>query len=294
MIALLLLALQETPSLDGPWIRLAAPPKLERFATGKEQTVDFTVFRSADGAWHLVSCVRQTAHPGGGRLLYRWESKSLEAADWEPKGVFLTSDVSKGHREGMMQAPHCVQEDGVWWLFFNSGGAYALTSRDGRAWEPAAGGAKVFEMGRDVCLFDNRARDGLWYAVFTDIRPGKYPERKDHTVACRTAPKLAGPWSAEKPDLGVLTPPPPGYLFAFAESPFVFFRKDRYVRFEQLHVYASESLTRWPSAPIAVLSGKNPLEHLSPELVEHEGKTWVAAYRDHGRAGIWLAKLAWK
>jgi hypothetical protein len=291
---LLLLAQSEAPTLAGPWKRLAAPPTLERFASGKEQTVDFTIFRSKDGAWHLVSCVRQTAHPGGGRLLYRWESKDVEAEDWEPKGIFLTSDVSKGHREGMMQAPHAVVEDGVAWLFFNSGGAYAVTSRDGREWVPAAGGAKVFEMGRDVCLFDNRARDGLWYAFFTDVRPGKYPERKDHTVSYRTAPKLAGPWSPEKSDVGVLTPPPPGYLFAFAESPFVFFRKDRYWRFEQLHAYAADSPARWSGPPSAVLSGKDPLQHLSPEIVEHEGRTWIAAYRDHGRAGIWLAPLAWK
>jgi hypothetical protein len=285
---------QQAPSLDGPWRRLAAPPKLERFGTGREQTVDFTVFRSKDGAWHLVSCVRQTAHPGGGRLLYRWESGDLEAENWEPKGIFLTSDPALGHREGVVQAPHGVVEDGVWWFFFSSDGARAMTSPDGRDFRPAAGGAKLFDMGRDVGLLDNRARDGLWYAFFTDVRPGRFPERRDHTVAYRTAPRLAGPWSPEKPDVGVLTPPPPGYLFAYAESPFVHFRRDRYFRFEQLHVYASSDPARWSGPPVAVLSGRDALEFLSPEIVEHEGRTWIAAYRDHGRAGIWLAPLAWK
>jgi hypothetical protein len=299
-LVLALLAAQERPEvpcLDGAWWRLAAPPKLERFATGKEQTVDFTVFRAADGTWQLVSCVRNTAHPGGGRLLYRWEAAKLTDADWTPKGIFLSSDAAQGHREGFVQAPHAVVEDGVTWLVFNSSGAHALTSRDGKAFEPfraADGGFRLFEMPRDVMLLDRRARDGSWYACFTDIRPGKYPERKDHTVSFRTAPKLAGPWSAGKTDIGVLSPPPPGYLFAFAESPFIHARKDWLYRFEQLHVYASRDPARWEGPPVAVLSGKDPLQHLSPEIVEHEGSTYLAAYRDHGKAGIFMTRLAWK
>lgn len=289
IFALAILAQAELPRLDGPWRRIAAPPKLERFASGQEQTVDFTIFRSKDGAWHLVSCVRKTAHPGGGRLLYRWESKDLEAPDWEPKGIFLSSDAALGHREGMLQAPHAVVEDGVWWILYNSGGARALTSPDGRSFSPRPG--KLFDMGRDGQLFDNRARDGLWYAFFTDIRPGKYPERKDHTVSFRTAPKLEGPWSGEKTDVGVLSPAPAGYLFAYAESPFVHFQGGRYWRFEQLNVYGSKELGRWSGPPAASLHRRDPLEFLSPEVVEHEGRTWIAAYKDHGRAGIFLAPL---
>jgi hypothetical protein len=279
---ILLLLLQ---TLDGPWRRIASPPKLERFATGQEQTVDFTIFPSKDGAWHLVSCVRKTAHPGGGRLLYRWESKDLEAADWAPQGIFLTS--GEGQREGVVQAPHYVVEDGVGWLFYNSAGAHALTSPDGRSFTPVPG--RLFDMGRDVQLLDNRARDGLWYAFFTDVRPGRYPDRKDHTVSFRTAPKLAGPWSAEKKDVDVLSPPPAGYLFAYAESPFILFRGDRYYRFEQLNVFTSKDPARWSGPPVAALGAG--LEYLSPEIVEHEGKAWIAAYKDHGRAGIFLARL---
>ena len=293
MIALaLLLAVQDAPRIDGPWRRLAAPPKLERFATGKEQTVDFTIFRSKDGAWHLVSCVRQTAHPGGGRLLYRWESSDLEASDWAPKGIFLTSDAALGHREGVVQAPHAVVEDGVWWFFYNSAGAHALTSPDGRRFQPVPG--KLFDMPRDVMLLDNRSRDGLWYAYFTDIRPGRYPDRKDHTVSFRTSPKLAGPWSAEKTDAGVVSAPPAGYIFAYAESPFVLRRGDRYFRFEQLNVLSSADPAKWSGPAVASMADGDPLRFLSPEIVEHEGRTWIAAYRDHGRSGIFMAPLRWR
>lgn len=291
---LVLLATQEAPALDGPWRRIASPPALERHASGKEQTVDFTIFRAADGTWQLISCVRGTAHPGAGRLLYRWESKDLEAADWEPRGIFMTSDTEQGHQEGRLQAPHAVVEDGVWWLFFGSRGAHAWTSKDGKSFAPAKapdGSHRFFEMPRDLMLFDNRARDGRWYAFFTDVVPGKHPERKGHTVAFRTAPKLEGPWS-EKTDVGVVSPPPPGYVFAPAESPFVIFRGGTYYRFEQLAILASKDLGRWEGPPVTTLKAK-PFEYLAPELVEHDGRMYLAAYKDHGKAGIFMARLNW-
>jgi hypothetical protein len=287
----------ETPAQDGTWRRIAAPPKLERFATGEEQTVDFTIFPAKDGTWQLISCVRKTSHPGGGRLLYRWEAKSLEDKDWTPQGIFRTSDPALGHQEGVLQAPHAVEEDGVIWLFYSSGGARALTSRDGKTFEPArtaSGDLKFFDMPRDVMLLDQRPRGGGWIACYTDIVPGKYPERKNHTVSYRTAPKLAGPWSSEKTDLGVVTPPPAGYLFMYAESPFLQHRKGWYYRWEQLNVYASKDLRRWEGPPVAALAGKNAFEFISPELIEHDGKTYLAAYKDHGKAGIFLTRLSWK
>src|SRR5688572_1031435 len=130
-------AAPEKPVLEGSWWRIAAPPKLERFATGKEQTVDFTIFAAADSTWQLISCIRNTDHPGGKRLLFRWESPNLTDVDWTPKGIFLTSDAASGHQEGVLQAPHVVREEGLYWLFFNSNGARALTSKDGKSFEPA-------------------------------------------------------------------------------------------------------------------------------------------------------------
>lgn len=287
----------ETATQAGSWRRIAAPPKLERFGSGEEQTVDFTIFPAKDGTWQLISCVRKTSHPGGGRLLYRWEGKSLEDADWAPQGIFRTSDPALGHLDGVLQAPHAVEEDGVVWLFYSSGGARALTSRDGKTFEPArsaSGDLKFFDMPRDVMLLDRRSKGGGWIAFFTDIVPGQYPERKNHTVSYRTAPKLAGPWSGEKTDIGVATPPPPGYVFMYAESPFLLERKGWYYRFEQLNVYASRELRAWTGPPVASLAGKNASEFLSPELIEHGGKTYLAAYKDHGKAGIFLTTLSWK
>ena len=300
MIALLiLLAAQnapETPHLDGAWWRIASPPALERFGSGGEQTVDFTIFPAADGTWQLISCVRNTTHPGGKRLLFRWEGKSLTDPDWTPKGIFLTSDPAIDHQEGVLQAPYGVREDGLFWLFYNSNGARAMTSKDGKTFEHArneAGSYKFFDMPRDVMLLDNRAHDGKWYAFYTDIVPGKYADRKNHTVSCRTAPKLAGPWR-DNVDLGVVSPPPAGYVFMMAESPFILSRKGWFYRFEQLNVLASKDLSRWSGPATASMAGKNEFEYLSPEIVEHEGRAYLAAYKDHGKGGIHVVRLGWK
>jgi hypothetical protein len=288
-----------TPRLARPWIRLAAPPVLERHAKPGAQAVDFTIFQAGDGTWQLVSCIRGTAVPGGGRLLYRWESARLTDADWTPKGIFREADPALGHREGSLQAPHCVRDGDRWWMFCNSNGARCLTSGDGRtfAWATGDGGSgKFFDMARDVMLLDHRPVDGRWYAFFTDIQPGRYPQRKDHTVCVRTAERLDGVWS-QKADVGVLTAPEaidPRYAFAEAESPFVLARKGWYYRWEQMDVHLSATLAPWTAAGRVELVPGDRHAYLSPEVVECDGTTYLAAYSySDGRSGIYLAALAW-
>jgi hypothetical protein len=285
----------DRPCLTGNWWRLATPPTLERFHKPGIQTVDFTVFQAADGTWQLISCLRKTACPGGGRLLYRWEGANLTDSDWTPKGIFRLADPELGQTEGKIQAPHCIKLDGRYYLFYNSNGAYCMISDDGKTFRhhrTQDGDLRFFDMPRDVMVFDNRARDGLWYAYFTDILPGKYPAQKDHTVGARTARVLEGPWSRRKLDIGVISAPPQGYLFAYAESPFVLYRKGWYYRLEQMNVLASKSPTQWQGPALCTL-GDDPMRTLAPEIVEHEGTLYVAGYRDWGNSGIFMSRLKW-
>ena len=264
------------------------------------QAPDFTIFQAADGTWQLVSCVRGTTHPGGGRLLYRWEAKRLTDADWTPKGVFRTSDTALGHKEGVVQAPHCVKVGGKYYLFYNSAGAaYCLVSDDGeefRDHKAADGALRFFPMARDVMLFDNRPRDGMWYAYYTDIRPGRYADRKNHTVSFRTAKDLAGPWSAEATDVGVVSPTPAdAYTFVYAESPFVVFRGGWYYRFEQMNVLASRRPAEWPAKIVTTLTAGDPRAYLSPEIIADGADEYIAGYRyKRGEGGIYLCRLKWR
>jgi hypothetical protein len=144
-------------------------------------------------------------------------------------------------------------------------------------------------------ILDQRDVDGRWCAIYTDVVPGRYPERKNHTVSLRSATALDGRWS-EKIDLGVLTPPVAGdgYPFAEAESHFIVRRGGWYYRWEQMDVFASPSLTDWSGARRCELVPGDRRAYLAPEVVEHAGATYLAAYSyDHGRSGIYLARLAW-
>lgn len=285
------------PRLAGPWIRLTDRPPLERWGTEKAEPVDFTIFRARDGRWQLISCIRNTSHPGRGRLLYRWSHDTLAAPGWRADGIFLESRTEIGNVEGLMQAPHCVLEGGRYHLFYNSGGAHLMTSEDGLRFTPHRGpdGPVLFKMGRDVMVFDDRARHGRWIAYYTAVQPGLNPRTRDHTVKVRTAPALTGPWSAEEIDVGTPTEPPEGYLFAYAESPFVLARDGWYFRFEQMIVYASRDPLQWSGPPVANLIPRDPMRYLAPEIIADGDREYIAAYgwRGNNPRGIFLAPLEW-
>lgn len=271
---------------------------MERWGTPKAEPVDFTIFQAKDGRWQLIACVRHTSHPGKGRLLYRWSSDQLSAPGWRAEGIFLESSPERGNSEGLLQAPHAIWEGGRCHLFYNSTGAQLLTSADGLAFAPyrtPAGSHTLFAMGRDVMIFDDRARSGRWIAYYTASSPGLNPRTRDHTVAARTAPDLLGPWSREEIDLGTLSEPPAGYLFVYAESPFVLYRDGWYYRWEQMYVYASRDPLRWAGPAVACLIPQDPLRYLAPEIVSVGGRDYIAAYgwRGDNPRGIFLAPLEW-
>lgn len=290
----------EVPALDGLWVKLVGPPDLGGWNRPEAQPVDFTIWRAKDGTWQLVSCVRRTSFPGGGRLFYRWEAPKI-TGPYQPAGIFLTSRDRPGLEEGALQAPHVLSVDGTFYMLFNSGGAaHMLASEDGKSFRPAdprEGGTPLFAMGRDVMILDGRSRDGLFRAYYTAIVPPLYPDRQHHTVAMRTARDLRGPWS-DAVDLGVSTRTTPGDRFGFidAESPFVLARGKHFYRWEQMDVYVSDRPDAWSGPPIARLTGDDPRTFYAPEVVEDEaGRTYVAGYKYKGeRDGIYMAPLAWR
>lgn len=287
-------AAASTPRLAGPWVKIAGRPPLEKWASPKAEPVDFTVFQADDGTWQLIACVRHTAHPGNTRLLYRWSSRELTAPDWKPEGIFLSSRPDWSHREGHLQAPFYVKDAGTHFLFYNSNGAHLLTSTDGLAWSPH-GTEAVFQMGRDVCILDDRQRSKKWIAYYTSPEPGINPATRDHTVRARTATVLTGPWSDDAVELPPLTPPPAGYTFAYAESPFVLKRGEHYYRFEQMFVFRSDHPLRWTGPAVTCLIPDDPMKLLAPEIISHEGRDYILAYQWRGRdeRGVFIAPLAW-
>jgi hypothetical protein len=288
------------PVLAEPAWRIASNPDMGAWSDPGAQPVDFSIWQAADGTWQLVACVRGTRYPGRGRVLFRWESDRLTDEDWTPMGIFMTSDVHEAHREGQLQAPHVVRDGGRYVMIYSSNGAaFLLSSRDGKSFTRERahdGDVRLFEMNRDVMLFDNRPRDGLWYAYYTWITPHRHPDRKDHSVGVRTAGSLRGPWSAAI-DVGVRTPilPDDPHSFIDAESPFVLFRNGYYYRWEQMNVFASDDPKRWRDRELTTMTPGDPRGFLAPEIVEQDGQFYLAGYRyDEDWRGIYMAPFSWQ
>ncbi len=292
LIAVALLALAGTaraaetidvPELDGHWWPIAPnAPDVGKWATGKQNACDFTIYKDVEGQWHLVSCIRGTSAPGQ-RLFYQWESDKLTDKDWHPVGIL---DVPRGKRgkplePTSVQAPHAFRFGGRYYMFYNSSGARCMTSPDGRDWKPdkdTAGGNVFFAMGRDVCLFHDEANE-RWIAYYcgTATVDGK---RKGAMMA-RTAPAPEGPWSKE--ESAVLTEGNP-------ESPFVLKHGDYYYLWQQMHVYRSADPLNFNGALLVnQMTGTWYAGKYAPEIVRDGDDWYVAGYS----RGIWVCRMKW-
>jgi hypothetical protein len=63
------------PRVAGDWWTVAGNPDLGDLTGPKQQPVDFSIWRAADGTCQLWSCIRNTKVGGRTRLFYRWEGK---------------------------------------------------------------------------------------------------------------------------------------------------------------------------------------------------------------------------
>jgi len=80
------------PQIDGQWWQVAGSPMDHKYATEKQQPVDFALWQAADGTWQLWSCIRNTTaggQEGKTRFFYRWEGKNLTDTNWKPMGIAM-------------------------------------------------------------------------------------------------------------------------------------------------------------------------------------------------------------
>ena len=274
----------EVPVVRGEWWKIAPDaPDVGRWATGKENACDFTLYRANDGRWHCVACIRGTSHYGQ-RLFYRWRSERLTDRDWSPQGIL---EVPRGKRGTppdftSVQAPHHLVHQGRHHLFYNSGGgARCLLSDDGQDWRPhvnAAGDPEFFRMGRDVFVFHD-APNRRWIAYYCGTVEAD--GRRRGAMVARTAPAPEGPWSAEETPVRTEGNP---------ESPFVVRRDDGYYLWQQMSVYRSADPLDFDGADlVAHMTGLWFNGKWAPEVIEDEGKWYLAGY---GR-GIHVARIEW-
>lgn len=298
----------DIPVLDGPWVKIAnrEPALLGEYSNpGKQNVCDFTIWQAADKTWQMVACVRQVNWPKiGERLFYRWEAQNLEDPDWKEMGVFATPDEAL-FQYASIQAPHCFVFEGKTYMFYNGGTApgpavpfdpanprqprskgnssFCKVSLDGKTFSDLpghAGDVRIFSMGRDVMVFHD-ADNARFIAYFQDKPlPGEAPSKNGYMYA-RSAPRPEGPWSER---INIQNQGNP-------ESPFVIKRGDWYYLWEQMTVFVSKDPLVFREKPVTKMTPGPRHGYFAPEIIEHEGQTYVAGYAGDG---IYLAKVRWE
>lgn len=288
------------PVLEGDWWRIAPKtPDVSPFNQPRHDACDFSIWQATDGTWLAASCIRETSYPGFTRLFHRWETENLTDVSWKPSvftntfettngavtvtnGIFAVSNPEINQYDGVMQAPHCVKEDGKYYLYYNaafrdskgkrSGNfAFCKVSEDGKNFtdlKAPAGDYRFFSMGRDLMIF--RDDDGTYYSYFA----------KNDEMQYRTAKALEGPWSSEMKSLGTSGNP---------ESPFVVKYGDAYYLWEQMQVFYSETCDSFPEEPITKMTPGWFHGKWAPEILLHEGQYYIFGYND----GLWGCKMKW-
>ncbi len=180
-----------------------------------------------------------------------------------------------------VQAPHAFRHADRYYMFYNSGPAFCLISEDGTDWRPhrnLRGKRAFFQMGRDVCVFQDRANE-RWIASYCGT--AEVEGKRRGAMVARTAPRPEGPWSEE--EIPVRTTGNP-------ESPFVLKRGDHYYLWQQMSVYRSDDPLDFDQAPlVAHMTEIWYNGRWAPEVIEHEGRFYLAGYAD----GIHVAPMEW-
>lgn len=296
---------EKAPQITSDWWQLTTTyPDISpyEYTPGDNKVCDFTIFQDADGMWQLIACIRGNNYPGSNRFLYQWEGNSLKDSLWDEKDVFLatgtrsepdgwgnTFDSTMYQSVGKLQAPHCIVEDGKYYLFYNNDNAHCMVSDDGKNWEHFKNGQgewEFFEMGRDLMIFDDREKSGNWIVYYTT--GGDYPQY----VAARTSKTLNGEWSEEMMVYdGYSNTRHPIYRNEFAESPFVIEHDGLYYLFAQMQVFVSDNpLDFTENEKVAMLESSVYEERVwAPEIIiDDDGKKYIAAYRTDG---IWMCEM---
>jgi len=297
------------PRIDGSWWPVAGNPMDHRYATERQEPVDFAVWQAADGTWQLWSCIRGTTaggRGGMGRFFYRWEGKHLTDVDWQPMGVAMEADPSLGETPGGLQAPHVVKVNDTWHMFYGDWVHIChATSKDGKTFARVIqpnGKTGMFSEGpevntRDIMLLPH---DGQWYGYYT-CHPNKqgmdcvritkdFRTWTDSTVVAFGGQATTGPWSAECPHV------------VKRDNGFYLFRAQSYGNAERGDIRKrgpAQTSVYFSTDPTMFGINQDPRYFLctlpvaAPEIILHEGQYYIAALNEGALNGIRIARFTW-
>ncbi len=299
-LALLLVLVQPAlaqvlaPRVEGEWWTVATSPDLGALTRDEQQPVDFAIWQAAGGKWQIWSCVRKTGEEGRTRLFFRWEGESLLKPDWKPMGIAMRADPDFGETPGGLQAPYVFRHGGEYHMFYGDWvNICRARSFDGKTFARVLqknGKSGMFHEGAEWNARDPMVlRDGArWIVYYT-----AYPNREG-AVFARVGRDLdvwgpsrivskggrggSGPYSAECPFV----------YYHPATRTFYLFRTERYGQNAATHVYASKDPLDFGVNDDSKFVTTLPVA--APEIVEFEGKLYIAALRPDLK-GIQIARL---
>lgn len=300
------------PQIDGQWWQVAGNPMDHKYATERQEPVDFAIWQAADGTWQLWSCIRNTTaggKDGKTRFFYHWEGKHLTDTNWKPMGIAMEADPSLGETPGGLQAPHVVKTGDTYHMFYGDwvNICHAI-SKDGKNFTriiQSNGKTGMFTEGpgnntRDVMLLQHAEK---WFAYYTAcpnqqgmvyVRTTRdFKTWSESTVAAFGGQAGTGFTSAECPHVVKLGP-----------SDFYLFRTQTYGPRQKntdgtgkrgtpkTSIYYSNNLTMFGinqderyfvcSLPVA-----------APEIIYYKGQYYITALNEGALDGIRIAKLKW-
>jgi len=297
------------PQIDGEWWQVAGNPMDHKYATERQEPVDFAVWQAADGTWQLWSCIRSTTAGGKNgktRFFYRWEGQNLTDIDWKLMGIAMEADPSLGETPGGLQAPHVIKDGNIYHMFYGDWvNICHATSKDGKNFTriiQANDKTGMFTEGpgnntRDVMLLTHA---GKWYAYYT-----AYPNRQGmvyvritedfknwslSSVVAYGGQAGTNAYSSECP-----------HVVKLSDTDFYLFKTQTYGPFKgdirkrdapQTSIYHSNDPMMFGisqderyfvcTLPVA-----------APEIIYYKDRYYIAALNEGALDGIRIAKLTW-
>lgn len=291
------------PEIEGEWWQVTGNPDLGMLTSADQQPVDFGIWQAKDGSWQIWSCIRKTKEEGNTRLFYRWEGKTLEQNDWEPKGIVMRADVEYGETPGGLQAPYVINYEDGYLMFYGDWNRICLAeSKDGKHFQrlirqgsPAIFGDVMETNTRDPMVIH---LNNQWYCYYT-----AHPEN-DGAIYVRTSRDLFNWGNSRVVSYG--GSPGKGKLW-FAECPHVVPFSD-----EELYLFRTFSYGNYQEGKQVALPQTNVYRSGNPfdfgidsddkyvctlpvaatEIIFHQNKWYIASLMPDLK-GIRIAKLKW-
>ena len=267
---------------------------------------DHTFVRDRDGRWHLFGITRQEPMAPFEEVNFAHAVAERPEGPWTTQPFALTAAAE--HDETHLWAPHVVDHDGVFWMYYCAGGPtkstyriHLATSTDCRRWERHPANPMIVDgfEARDpmVARIDDR-----WVMYYTATSE---PEGGHFVVAAAESVDLVH-WSGRTI---VYEDPMTGTMAGPTESPFVFAHDGHYYLLigpdwaEVLALYLrNEPILGDAYRRTKVLRSTDPLHfepgdqvatieaHAAEVVVDDDGTYWVS-HCGWGQGGVHLAPL---